>query len=165
LAELWVRIADFPRYSVSSLGRVRRDANDRLIQPQINQFDVPYVGLMREGWQYNRSLPLIVATAFVPKPELYDTFDTPISLDGDRTNCRADNLMWRPRWFAIQYHQQFKFPPTRPLEAPLRDLGTDEVYQGSFDAAVRHGLLERDLVESIEKRTYVWPTYQMFDVA
>jgi hypothetical protein len=36
------------------------------------------------------------------------------------------------------------------------------VSENTLDAAMTYGLLEEDLVESIEYNTFVWPTYQRF---
>ena len=52
-----------------------------------------------------------------------------------------------------------------PILDPIKDLKTNEVSENSFEAAISYGLLESDLVLSILDRTYVWPTYQQFDMA
>src|SRR3954463_11128186 len=99
-------IDGFPGYSISSYGRVRNDETDRILALTRNQHGVVQVGLMRDGLQYKRGVALLVARAFLDPPAI-ETFDTPINLDGDRCNNHIDNLMWRPRWFAVKFHQQF----------------------------------------------------------
>jgi hypothetical protein len=91
-------------------------------------------------------------------------FDTPINLDGDRHNNALENLTWRPRWFAIRYNQQFRYPRQYTIEEPIVDLKTGDVSENSFECAKKYGLLEEDLIFSIEHRTYVWPTYQEFGI-
>lgn len=159
----WVQVEGFPKYSVNSLGRVRRDSFNRTLVPHINQTDTVYVSLTQGNHQYQRSLALIVAKAFLPPP--VPPFNTPINLNGDKWDCAIDNLMWRPRWFAMRYHHQFKEPYERPVEGPLRARGDHELFPDSFSAACRYGLLERDVVMSIEHNTYAWPTYQIFERA
>lgn len=160
----WVLINGFPKYSVNPSGEVRRDSFDRLVKPQMNQNNVVYVPLMRDGVLKQRALALIVAKAFLPSP--VDPFTVPINLDGDRWNCAIDNLMWRPRGFAIKYHQQFTTHPyDRPINVPVRARDDTEVFPDSIHAAMRYGLLERDVVLSIEYNTYAWPTYQIFERA
>jgi hypothetical protein len=159
----WVPVEDFPGYSVNPLGQVRKDSSGRLLHVRLNQYGVPYVGLMREWRQCIRSLPRLVATAFLPMPNAI--FDTPINLDGDRTNCAVDNLMWRPRWYAIYYANQFKERYDHPIEVPVRAIETEEVFGNSLEAACRYGLLEREVVLSILNKTPTWPTYQMFELA
>lgn len=158
----WVPVHGFPGYSVNPLGQVKKDSTGRLLHTRLNQYGVPYVGLMREWRQCIRSLPRLVATAFIEQPN--EVFDTPINLDGDRTNCRIDNLAWRPRWYAVYYVNQFKEPYDNPILSPLRDIDTDEEFSNSLAAACHFGLLEREVVLSVLNRTLTWPTYQQFEI-
>jgi hypothetical protein len=160
--EEWVAVEGFPGYSVNPLGEVQKDSTGRVLHTRLNQYGVPYVGLMRNWKQCIRSLPKLVATAFIPIPN--DVFDTPINLDGDRTNCRVDNLMWRPRWYAVYYVNQFKERYDNPINTGVRDVETGEEFPDSLAAACRFGLLERDLVLSILNHTLVWPTFQQFEL-
>jgi NUMOD4 motif len=162
ISEEWRKIDRFDGYSVSNYGLIRTDKTGRILALNENQFGVLQVGLMRDGVQYHRSVPLLVAKAFIPRDK--EPFDTPINLDGDRHNNQVDNLVWRPRWFAIRYNQQFRQPYENPINAPIMDLKTREVSEDSFACAQRYGLLEQDLVLSILNRTYVWPTYQEFGI-
>lgn len=160
--EYWAPIENFPGYSVSSGGYIRSDKSDRILSVSPNQYGVYQVGLMRGRIQHHRSVPLLVAKAFLPY--VSGAFDTPINLDGDRENCSVENLAWRPRWFAIKYNQQFRHPYHQPIMRPIVDLKTGEISNDSFDCAMRYGLLEEDIVLAIVNRTYVWPTYQEFGV-
>lgn len=160
--EEWRPIENFPDYSISSHGRIRSDRFDMLLSLSENQFGVVQVGLMRDGKQFHRSVPLLVAKAFLGPPE--PPFDTPINLDGDRHNNALENLTWRPRWFAVRYNQQFRYPRQDTIEEPIIDLKTREISENSFECAKRYGLLEEDLISSIHNRTYVWPTFQEFGI-
>lgn len=160
--EQWKRIVDFDYYMISDHGRVRADRTDRILSLSENQYGVVNVGLVRGGIQHHRSVPLLVARAFIPRK--FGAFDTPINLDGDRWNNHVDNLVWRPRWFAIKYNQQFKYPCGCSIELPLQDTKTGEITANSFECSKRYGLLEESLIEAILNRTYVWPTYQQFRV-
>jgi NUMOD4 motif len=160
--EEWKTIEHFPEYSVSNYGQVRTNKSGRILQLNINQYGLLQVGLMKDGVQRHRSVPLLVAKAFLP--ELPGPFDTPINLDGDRFNNHVDNLLWRPRWFAIRYNQQFRYPYDSPILSPIIDLVTGDISENSFECAKKYGLLERDVVLSIASRTYVWPTYQQFGI-
>lgn len=160
--ELWKVIRDFPKYSVSTTGRVRRDESGRILAQSPNQYGVVSVGLMRGNTQFRRSVPLLVAKAFIPHP--FGPFDTPINLNGNRYDNRIENLVWRPRWFAVQYNHQFKEPYGYPITRPLRDVKTEIEYENSWDVATKHGLLEKDVVLSILNNTVTWPTYQSFEV-
>ncbi len=158
MTDQWKTIIEFQDYSVSNLGEIRSNKSGRIMSISPNQFGVVQVGLMRDGVQYHRSVPLLVAKAFIPiRP---GPFDTPINLDGDRQNNHVDNLVWRPRWFAIKYNRQFRYPYHNRINSPLVEKKTGEISNNSIDCAVRYGLLEEEIVISILTRTYVWPTYQ-----
>lgn len=161
--EEWVVISEFPKYSVSDHGRIRRDDFNSIIHPRMNQYGGVYVGLMEYGIQHVRSLPLLVAHTFIPRG--LDAFDTPINLNGDRFDCHTDNIMWRPRAFARKYNHQFKERYGGGIEERVRCLETGEWFPNTFVAACRYGLLESDVVGSIEYMTYTWPNYQRFELA
>lgn len=133
----------------------------RLLSFLQNQTGNVHVGLIRNKVQYKRSVPLLVANAFVAKPPHRREFDTPINLDGDRYNNRAVNLMWRPRWFARKYFAQFE-SDVRGIFGPIQDTITKEVFESTWEAAIKFGLLEKDIVLSIMNRTYVVPSFQTF---
>lgn len=155
-----MQIPAFPRYSVSNMGGVRNDDTGRYMLFQQNQHGNVHVGLMCGGVQCKRSVPLLVARAFVPRhPQ--EAFDTPINLNGDRWDNAADNLVWRPRWFALKYHQQFQEPP-RGFDVPIVEVKSGEVFDTSWIAATKYGLLDSEIVTATMCRSYVWPTYQEF---
>lgn len=161
-ADEWVPVLGFPGYSVNPLGQVKNDSTKRLLATRVNQYGVAYVGLMRDWKQHIRSLPKLVALAFLPATN--EIFDTPINLDGDRMNCHVDNLMWRPRWYAVDYFNQFTERYDNPIDVSVRASETGETFPDSFAAACRYGLLEKEVVLSILNRTITWPTYQRFEL-
>lgn len=158
MTERWKKIKGFRDYSVSNTGLIRSDKTGRLLSLYENQYGVLCVGLMLDGEQRHRSVPLLVARAFIPR--VRPPFDTPINLDGDRHNNHVDNLEWRPRWFAAKYNRQFREPYPYPIAQQIADMKTGEISENSFECAKRYGLLESDVVLSIMNRTLVWPTYQ-----
>jgi hypothetical protein len=162
MPERWKSIPTFANYSISDWGNVRSERYDRYLKLSQNQNEVVYVGIVRDGIQYHRSVPLLVARAFIEQP--YPQYDTPINVNGDRWNNHISNLLWRPRWFTIRYHLQFKFPYENPIIAPIEDVNTGEISENSFDCAVRYGLLEKDVVLSILNHTHTWPTWQQFRI-
>jgi hypothetical protein len=159
--EEWKVIREFPDYSVSNEGRVRNERTDRIMALTLNQMGIVQVGLTKNSHYFKRAVAPLVAHAFIPRP--FGPFDTPINLDGDRTNNFVENLMWRPRWFAVKYHKQFKQSFRHLNSHPIIDTKTGEIYTTEFDACVINGLLLDDLRHAIVNRTYVWPTYQIFE--
>lgn len=170
LAKQWTPIIGFDGYSVNPLGQVRNDSyhengqDRRLLRIRVNREGVPYVGMMRDGQQCVRSLPRLVAKTFIEQPN--SIFDTPINLDGNRTNCHVMNLAWRPRWYAVNYQRQFEIERyEHPINVPVREADTDEEFPDSMAAACYYGILEREVVLSILNNTLTWPTFQKFVIA
>lgn len=160
----WRPIEGFDAYSVSSNGDIRNDFNGYLLKRYILQNrDFPVVGLMRQGRQFKRSVARLVANAFLV-PHKLETFDTAICLDGNRMNCQVNNLDWRPRWFAVMYNQQFVNPCAYHIDRKIREKKSGLTFLDSFEVAKWYGVLEKDLVLSIQNRTYVWPVYLFFEV-
>lgn len=164
--ELWEPIPEFWGYSISNHGRVRNDNTGRILAIMRNPLGVCYVGMNKGKKQYRRSLGLLVCRAFVSRPDVdrRNEFNQPIHLDGDQTNNFADNLMWRPHWFAVRYAIQHKRGPSRDAN-PVVDLATMDYYERPWDACLKFGLIELDLIQSCLNRTYVFPTFQTFRFA
>jgi hypothetical protein len=162
--EVWRYIREFPGYSVGDEGHVRNDDTGRIMAMLVNQHGIGYVGLTKNCRQHKRSVTVLVATAFTPKLAQHrGTFDTPINLNGVRTDNRASNLMWRPRWFAVKYFHQFQ-SNERGFNVPIEEIGTGEQFKTSWDAALKYGLLDKEIFVATLNRTYVWPSYQRFRV-
>lgn len=163
MRELWKPIEDFPAYpySISNFGQVINDKTHRTMAQLSNQSGYTYVSLTSsQGNQISVSVPLLVARAFL-EPDPRKLFTTPINLNGYRRDNFVGNLMWRPKWFAMRYHRQFLSPP-RGFLRPVYDVVTGEVYETSFDAAVRYGLLDYDIRKATWHDDYVWPTKLKF---
>lgn len=160
--EDWCEIVEFPGYSVSSHGRIRNDRTRRIMVVTVNQRGIVNVGLVRAGDQYKRSVAVLVAQAFLSSPG-HPAFDTPIHLDGDRLNNHVSNLMWRPRWFAVKYHQQFS-NRERGFPVPVVEVNSGERFRNSWEAALKYGLIDREIAVATLNHTYVWPTYQIFEL-
>jgi NUMOD4 motif-containing protein len=159
MEEQWKSIPTFPDYKVSNLGAVRNIRFDRYMTIIRNRDGLCVVGLSKKGRQHKRSLPLLVAHAFV-KRERPD-FDQPIHLDGDQLNNRADNLAWRPHWFAVKHAAQFRRPPRMNTEQVI-DLNTGRVYINAWQACIENGLLHKELVYAMLNRAPVFPSYHQF---
>jgi hypothetical protein len=156
----WRPIRDFPGYSVSDTGLVRNDEADRIMAMLVNQAGVVNVGLTRNRTQYKRAVALLVAKAFLEKPKI-EIFDCAINLDGDRFNNHADNLAWRPRWFATKYFQQFQHDHF-DIHFPVEEMDIQEKFDSPWEAAIRFGLLQVDVMLSALNQVSVWPTMQRF---
>jgi hypothetical protein len=161
LLEEWRVIPAFPKYSISSLGTVCNNRAGKELKPTKNQQGHLKVNFVKNGEHYTRSINQLVAKAYLPDPGRPD-FNSIIHLDGDKTNCRSDNLLWRPRYFAIRYHQQFDSPVFQTSLFPVVETKSGEEYETAQVAAVRYGLIFSEIVVAVHNRTYVWPTFQEF---
>jgi hypothetical protein len=161
MESIWVEIPDFPRYSISSNGEVVNNVTHRVLQQSTTPRGEPKVGLVDGGKQYTRSVKLLVAEAFVEGRN--EIFDTPIHLDGNRLNNRADNLAWRPRWFAVKYSMQFTRDYHNSERGPIRDVETGEVYPSVYEVGVMNGLLFKDVFVNCLSEEPCFPTGQRFE--
>lgn len=87
----WLDIQGFPGYKVSMYGEVYSDYKKELLSTHTNEKGYYYVGLWKSGKTYCKRLNRLVANAFIPNPENYPEVN---HLDGDKSNNRADNLVW-----------------------------------------------------------------------
>ena len=157
----WRQIGSFPSYEVSDGGEVRNSLTGRVLKTKVNQQGIVGVGLMRDGIQFHRSVAVLVAQEFIKRKA---NFDTPIHLDGNQSNNCVENLMWRPRWHAVEYRRQFENPYHTPITKPIRDKESGRIYDNSWICATMLGLLEKDIILSIMNRTYAAITRQEFEV-
>jgi len=156
----WEELDEFPNYVVSTLAEFANMRTDREVRPSRNQLGHAKVTLNREGRQHTRSVAQLVAQTFIPRPK--EHFDTPIHLDGDLMNCQVENLMWRPRWFAIKFHKQFQLEAFHEDRGHRVDLDSGEEFHCIKDICTRYGLYYYDVVKSCVEGTFVFPTWQEF---
>lgn len=158
--EEWITIPGFPNYAVSNMGRVQNTATGKILAIRVTQQGHRFVGMNAGAIQCQRSVAKLVGDAFVDK--LREDFDYPIHLDGDLSDNRASNLMWRPHWFGVRYMKQMKRGQVFKEANPIVDLHTGETYQTPWMASMVNGLIESEILLAIANRTYVFPTFQEF---
>jgi hypothetical protein len=167
MEEVWRSIKDFPLYEVSNFGQIANVRTDYLLKPSLTMQGDLKVGLCRGPKQYTRSLKVIVAETFIEGHT--SLFNTPIVLDGDQFNIVAHNLMWRPRWFAINYTRQFKNIHPAYYVGPIIEMTEDGIILGAYDntieIGVTHGLLFADIWRALHRKDSVFPTDQRFAFA
>jgi hypothetical protein len=162
--EQWREIEGFNNYAISNLGRIQNLRRESILTPSINRQGILKVGLFDiEGRLTSRSLAVLVAEAFLeldPRP----SFDSIIQLDGDRTNCHVENLMRRPRWFAIKYHQQFYNERFRFGRRLFMEIETEEVFEDYVKPCTTYGLYHNHIMNSFYNRgePTVFPTDMRF---
>jgi hypothetical protein len=151
----WRPIEGFEQYQIDHYGNVRGRRTGRPLTWSFAR-DIPTVTMMVEGRQYRRTVPLLVAKAWLPPPERYD-FITPIHLDSDRCNCYFQNLMWRPRWFAVAYNREREENPFPNWRKPLELIETREIFETPRSCSYVYGVLERAVWKSIHQAEPIFP--------
>lgn len=90
-SEEWKKIAGYPNYSVSSIGRVRNDKTNKLLRPGRQSNGYLTVALCHDGKQRSHLVHRLVAVAFLPnersKPQVNHK-------NGARDDSRLENLEW-----------------------------------------------------------------------
>lgn len=155
MKQQWHELEEFPDYAVSNYGEIANMKTGLTRKVSINQQGIPKISLYKGPVLCTRSLSVLVAEAFVPKEN--EHFDTPIHLDGDRANCRADNLTWRARWFAIMFHKQFRDEKLYIDKATRVELKTGNQYETMLDVVTTLGVLREDVFHSHFNGTPVFP--------
>lgn len=94
--EKWKRVADFPSYEISNLGRVR-NSSGKVLKPQKNKTNGYYQIMLHNGINCQKVklhyLHRLVATYFLPPP--LDGQTQINHKDSDRANNTASNLQWK----------------------------------------------------------------------
>jgi len=160
--ELWVVIPNFPNYSVSSFGRVINNRHQKEMFLSPTQYGDLTVGMVKNRKQYRRSVKVLVARAFVEGEN--DVDDTPMLLDGNRSNLHHSNIVWRPRWLAWKYIRQFNDPKPYWDRGPIEDRAGNR-YESIIIASMTIGSLAKDIMWStvpVEGYTRVRPGGETF---
>lgn len=161
----WVPIEEFPDHSLNPEGEIINNISGDFRRPSRNQQGIVMVNFTNHYQQRVRSLAVLVAKTFLSREGVPDHFNTPIHLNGDKSDCRASNLAWRPRWFAVMYHKQFSFDHFMEprFNIPIQLIETGEVFDNTWDAAMKYGMLEVDIAIGTANGTPVPLQYYHFD--
>jgi hypothetical protein len=93
MSEIWKDIEEFPKYQVSSLGRIRslKFKESRFILSQLGKNGYYFVCFYIRGKPKVRDIHRLVALHFVPNPYNKGQVN---HINGDKTDNRAENLEW-----------------------------------------------------------------------
>lgn len=100
--EIWFNVKSFSGYQVSSYGRVRStrtSAEPCILKPCANSKGYMVHVFMRKGKRCTVNLHRLVAEHFCERTsDLYEVSHK----DGNKSNCRSDNLLWESHLRNIQ---------------------------------------------------------------
>lgn len=92
--EQWKQIKDYPHLLISSKGRVWTLTYNRELKTHLTNRGYKRVNLSKDKAVKRVHVHRLVAEAFIPNPNGYDTVD---HIDGNKLNNCVDNLQWISR--------------------------------------------------------------------
>lgn len=158
--EEWRTIEEFPDYEVSDDGRVRNGKTRHQLGIYDNGSGVLQVVMRRDTRPCGRAVHKLVATAFLDMPPGDDYI--PMHIDGNPQNNEADNLVWKPRWFAVKMTKQRRQVMPRD-DRPVLEVKTGIVYANALECARTIGALEEQIILTAQNRygaTYRGSSYE-----
>ena len=90
----WKQIEGYENYEVSNEGQVRNKKTGRILKPQKDKDGYSRVSLSKNSKVKSFKIHRLVAIAFIPNPNGYDTVD---HINYDKTDNRVENLRWMSR--------------------------------------------------------------------
>lgn len=154
-------LEEFPNYSISPEGVVINNVTGTTIVPQVNQMGHLYVTIWKSpGLRFVRTVASLVASVYLENPD-EEHFNSLIHLDRDKLNCHAENLAYRPRWFAVEYHRQVRYSPMLPGVA-IVNIDTSEGFADIREASLYYGLLEFEVYNKLDQDYGVFPTFHRY---
>lgn len=150
-AQDWHEIPGFPNYAINSQGVIANTERGGIaLRYDVNQVGIVHVSLYSGGRQHRRSVAKMVAQSFLQAPT-FSHYNTIIHLDGDRQHLYASNLMWRPRWYAVEYHRQFyeKLPDPSWEDLTIEVPKTGQCFNRCVDFCKEYGVLIRHVAEAL----------------
>lgn len=89
--EVWKEIEGFPGYSVSTIGRTRRDRDGKIKKHTCDTRGYEMTGINLGSGQKLLLIHRLVAAAFIPNPEGKPQVN---HKNGDKSDNRVENLEW-----------------------------------------------------------------------
>jgi NUMOD4 motif len=156
--EFWEPIPGFPNYMVSNFGRIFNSKHNKIMRISQTQHGNTKISLIAEdGTRHDRSVAKLVGEAFVVPPNA--RCDQIVPLDGNVANVEAQNLVWRPSWYAWKYLRQLRDPavPHYFTNLPVLNMITGVEYESIVEAGMAEGLLFEDIWRSTYTGDTIFP--------
>lgn len=159
--EEWRPVEEFPKYLVSTHGRIKHEGRVAPRRTSVNEKGFPTVVLfgLDSHTRYVRHVNRIVATAFVPNVVVKDQNlfgladqDHIWHKDGDLLNCHSENLMWATRTAVYEWNRMWREKTAAFKTPPVKNNMTGDIYANAFECGLVEGELESKIVWRIEKQ-------------
>jgi len=144
------QIEDFPKYYITSFGRVWSENTHRWLKPTINKGKYhkrEYVSLGRGNKKYIHRL---VAMAFIPNPNNYDEVD---HIDTNELNNHVENLRW------VTHKQNMENELTKEhvkkntgYYCEIEEIATGKLFNGYCEAAKACNVSEQTILNHTKNK-------------
>ena len=141
-----------PRDSVSDLGEVVNNNTWTTKAYLKNQNGYKFVSLYQGPRRVSRQVAVLVAETFIRGMYPLE-WNTLISLDGDLDNCKASNLAYRPRSYALRYNRAIRTVDRSKWHLDHTAIDWDGVelrFDNVVDSAAHFGILIEDVLKALE---------------
>ena len=142
----------FPLYSVSDLGEVVNNNTWTTKAYLKNQNGYKFVSLYQGPRRVSRQVAVLVAETFIRGMYPLE-WNTLIYLDGDLDNCKASNLAYRPRSYALRYNRAIRTVDRSKWHLDHTAIDWDGVelrFDNVVDSAAHFGILIEDVLKALE---------------
>lgn len=143
----WRPIEEFPDYMIEQSGAIYNQVTCHHVEPMINQRGILMVQVRDGHVRTSRSVAKLVLDTFGGQPE-DEEFNTVMHLNGDKEDCHFRNLRWRPRHYAIKYHEQFRTGSWNRARASVMNLDDGNEFTTIQEAAMYYGVTILDIAHS-----------------
>jgi hypothetical protein len=150
-SEEWRLIQDFPKYYISSLGRVQNIATKQIRSARPNHQGFPTLVLYKgdNPTRFVRQINMLVAQAFLGPPE-HRSMTSVWHKNGDFVDCRAVNLKWDSRARVMEWNDMWR-SNTPKLRTPRVMVNkTGRIFANAFECGKYVGEIETAVVAHIE---------------
>ena len=151
--EEWRPVVNLEHYRVSNYGRVKKIDSEEARKPYTSDAGFPCIVLYGKDSKsrYMRQINVLVAQAFL-YPARFPNETSVWHLDGDLTNCRANNLRWDTRARTIEWNKMHR-PNARRIPTPrVKNNRTGVIYADAFECGLAEGRLESEIIIRIERQ-------------
>lgn len=150
-SEEWRLIQDFPKYHISSLGRIRNIATQSIRSVRPNHQGFPTLVLYKSDnpTRFVRQVNMLVAQTFLESPE-HRSMTSVWHINGDFNDCRANNLRWDTRARVMEWNDMWRTNTPRLRTPRVMVNKTGRIFPNAFECGKYVGELETAVVSHIE---------------
>lgn len=150
-SEEWRVLQEFPKYLISSQGRIQNIATKAYRTTRPNHQGFPALAMYKgdNPTRYFRQVNMMVAQTFLDPPE-HRSMTSVWHKNGDLMDCRANNLKWDSRARVMEWNQMWRENIPRLRTPRIMVNKTGRIFENAFECGKYVGELESAVVAHIE---------------